>query len=79
MHCKEAFFTSQIRLLFADGKHGKQGYMYITVDNSLNALWQKNFFLQVCVYKYRDSGEFLLGMQELRMQELRIQELSRML
>lgn len=35
---KEAFFATQTRLLSADGKHGKQWYMYITVDNSLNTL-----------------------------------------
>ena len=35
---KEAFFATQTRLLSADGMHGKQVYMYITVDNSLNAL-----------------------------------------
>ena len=38
LRSKEAFFATQTRLLSADGMHGKQGYMYITVDNSLNAL-----------------------------------------
>lgn len=35
---KGAFFATQTRLLSADGMHGKQGYVYITVDNSPNAL-----------------------------------------
>ena len=35
---KEGFFATQTRLLSADGMHEKQGYVYITVDNSPNAL-----------------------------------------
>ena len=35
---KEALFATQTRLLSADGMHGKQWYVYITVDNSPNAL-----------------------------------------
>lgn len=35
---KGALFATQTRLLSADGMNGKQGYMYITVDNSLNTL-----------------------------------------